>query len=70
MTRYTQARTPAVRPVASAFMSGTYTCPELGRTCHRPGAYDAFELPSLMGSRLHYPDGRVVGRDQPTEPAA
>ena len=24
-----------------------YTCPELGRTCHRPGAYDAFDLPSL-----------------------
>lgn len=26
-----------------------YTCPELGRTCHRPGAYDAFDLPSLYG---------------------
>ena len=27
----------------------TYTCPELGRTCNRPNAYDAFELPSLYG---------------------
>lgn len=28
----------------------TYACPELGKTCNRPGAYDAFELPSLIGS--------------------
>lgn len=32
---------PRSRPV--------YLCPELGRTCMRPGAYDAFDLPSLIG---------------------
>lgn len=26
---------------------------------HRDGAMDAYELPSRMGSRLHYRDGRV-----------
>ena len=26
-----------------------YTCPELGRTVVRTGAYDAFDLPSLYG---------------------
>jgi hypothetical protein len=49
------AGTPADRPRADA-----YTCPELGRTCARPGAYDAFDLPSLYGRRLHFPDGRVI----------
>ena len=24
-----------------------YTCPELGRTSNRPGAYDAYDLPSV-----------------------
>lgn len=48
--------------------SWAYTCPELGRTCARPGAYAAFDLPSLYGSRLHFPDGRVVAVDAPTEP--
>jgi hypothetical protein len=33
---------------------------ELGFTCHRPGAYDAFLLPSRMGNRLVYPNGREV----------
>lgn len=47
-------------------MSGAYACPELGRTCFRPGAYDAFELPSLIGSRLHFPDGRVIERTAAT----
>lgn len=26
-----------------------YACPELGRTCNRPNAYDAYDLPSLYG---------------------
>ena len=34
-----------------------YTCPELGQTCLRPGAYDAFKLPSLMLGVLVYPQG-------------
>ena len=70
MTRYTSTRKPAAKPVARNLMKGSYPCPELGRTCQRPGAYDAFDLPSLHGSRLHYPDGRVVRRDQPEEPTA
>lgn len=36
-----------------------YTCPELGRTCMRPGAYDAFDLPSLFNGRRHYPRPNV-----------
>lgn len=32
----------------------TYKGLELRRTCMRPGAYDAFEKPSLMGSRRVY----------------
>lgn len=31
--------------------SGTYDGKELGRTCVRPGAYDAYELPSLIGGK-------------------
>lgn len=30
---------------------GIYDGKELGRTCVRPGAYDAYELPSLMGGK-------------------
>jgi hypothetical protein len=30
---------------------------ELGRTCHRPGAYDAFSLPSMIGSERRVPKG-------------
>jgi len=32
----------------------TYKGHELRRTCMRPGAYDAFEMPSLMGGRRVY----------------
>lgn len=31
--------------------TGTYEGKELGRNCVRPGAYDAYELPSLMGGK-------------------
>lgn len=37
---------------------GTYKGEELGHTCLRPGAYDAFLLPSIQGGRRHYPNGR------------
>ena len=40
-------KTPA--PALEIFKRPTYSCPELGRTSQRPGAYDAFDLPSLMG---------------------
>lgn len=29
-----------------------YLCPELGRTCNRPGAYDAYDLPSMYAGKL------------------
>jgi hypothetical protein len=33
----------------------TYSCPELGRTCFREGAYDAYDLPSIYaGERKPY----------------
>lgn len=37
-----------------------YTCPELQRNHGIPAArFAAFTLPSRVGGRLHYPDGRV-----------
>ena len=41
--------TPAVtpKPENDLFLRPIYKCPELGRTCLRPGAYDAYDLPSL-----------------------
>ena len=43
-------------PAAGAASTG-YACPELGRTCHRPGAYDAFALPSLIFGEQRVPRG-------------
>lgn len=31
--------------------SGNYEGKELGKTCHRPGAYDAYSLPSLFAGK-------------------
>lgn len=36
-------------PKADIFKRPVYLCPELRQTCHREGAYDAFELPSIIG---------------------
>lgn len=35
--------------------NGSYRCPELGRTCHREGAYVAFDLPSLRNGVRVFP---------------
>ncbi|ABM32189.1 hypothetical protein QRO08_16780 [Paracidovorax citrulli] len=37
-----------------------YPCPELRPFDGRPGAMQAFDLPSRMNNRLHYRDGRVT----------
>lgn len=43
-----------------------YTCPELGQTCLRPGAYDAFALPSIVQGRLVYPRNHANNKTTPT----
>lgn len=48
----------AARRVTNAASTQTYTGAEL-RAHVRPGALDALALPSRMGRRLHYRDGRV-----------
>lgn len=47
-------------------MSGHYDGAELRPYNGRPGAMDAFAMPSRMGGRLYYRDGRVeaVGDSQ------
>lgn len=44
-----------VTPVKLPVQYTPYKCPELGRTCLRPNAYDAFDLPSVYaGERKPY----------------
>lgn len=40
------------KPQPEAMNRPVYLCPELGRTCRRPGAYDAYDLPSLYNGEL------------------
>jgi hypothetical protein len=42
------------RTISTGTVTGTYDGKELRRTCLRCGAYDAFELPSLIGEEHHY----------------
>jgi len=42
-------------------VSGLYNGAELRRTCLRPGAYDAFDKPSLMGDKLVPRSGSYAG---------
>lgn len=49
------------------FSRGTYSAKELGFTCLRRGAYDAFILPSRIANTLHYPNGRTEQTDHATK---
>lgn len=40
--------------ISAGTMPVGYDAPELRRTCLRPGAYDAFELPSLISGERHF----------------
>lgn len=66
--RYTTTRMPYARAAgAPPVMAGNYTCPELGRTCTRPGAYDAMALPSLQNGRQKHPTApAATPRTEPT----
>lgn len=46
-------------PRTATVHTGLYTGTELAPYAGRPGAMDACALPSRMGNRLHYRDGRV-----------
>lgn len=46
--------TACKRTYTNGMMTDNYEAPELRRTCLRPGAYDAFELPSLIAGHRHY----------------
>lgn len=43
---------------AELYERPTYDGAELGKTCMRPGAYDAYTLPSLMGGKKVMPTWR------------
>lgn len=43
------------REIAGGSSTETYKGEGMGRTCGRAGAYDAYELPSLIMGRHHYP---------------
>lgn len=65
MSENTKPTTPTVASprttVGATVPSGThYDGAELRPFAGRAGATDAFDLPSRMGKRLHYRDGRVV----------
>jgi hypothetical protein len=56
MTAHTTARVPYARPRgAPSIMAGTYSGVELSRTSLRPGAYDAFALPSVHRGKRQKP---------------
>jgi hypothetical protein len=46
--------TAGKRTHTTGVMTAVYEAPELRRTCLRPGAYDAFELPSLMSGQRQF----------------
>lgn len=50
---------PPTGPVVNSTMNGAYTGAELRAFAARPGAMDAFALPSRRGGARYYRDGRV-----------
>lgn len=52
--------TPNRTRISNTTATDPYDFAELRPFDRRRGALDAFALPSRMGSRLHYPDGRIV----------
>jgi len=48
------------RPITNSTTIGHYDGAELGRNAGlMPGRFTAYDLPSRMGRKLYYPDGRV-----------
>lgn len=60
---------PAKTRITNATTRDTYTGAELGLTVARPGAAAAMALPSRVGQRLHYRDGRTADATGAPEPA-
>lgn len=59
-TRQGINRIPMARPINTEVMKApTYDGKEMQPYQGRPGANDALALPSRMGDRLHYRDGRT-----------
>jgi hypothetical protein len=53
-------RTASARVIGHGSTTGSYSAKELGRTCAREGAYDAYDLPSLIAGQRVYP--REIGK--------
>lgn len=52
MNTQTKPQTQSETPIKNSTTTGPYDGRELTRTCLRPGAYDAYDKPSLFGSNL------------------
>lgn len=59
MSGYTN-QFPSARPVGTRPMVGTYNGAELAVPPARPTATSTREIPTRMGARLHYKDGRIT----------
>lgn len=49
----------SAKPINPIMQRDSYNCPELRPYQGRPGAMDAFNLPSLINGRRVWRDGRV-----------